>query len=107
MPPTPEAHMAAVIAKLTTQTGRSLEDWVELLRSAGLPKFKEQVDWLKQVHGVGHVAAQVIAWEAAKGPDYVEPTPEDWLAKQYAGPKPAWCRSMTGWQTWPGGWGTT
>ena len=60
------AKKRATMAKnLYEQTGRSVEDWVEIVRRSGTDSFKEVVDWLKSNHQLGHFQARLVA-EAAR-----------------------------------------
>lgn len=84
---TPEQMGAAIIANLPKRTGRTLEEWVEILKSQGPQIPKEQVQWLKSAHGLGHVQAQIVAGEANKRSDYVPLTAQELLDGQYSGRK--------------------
>ena len=55
-------------ANLGDKTGRSVDEWVELVNEAGLSGFSEIVDHLKSVHGLGHFQARLIA-ERSRRPD--------------------------------------
>lgn len=87
--PTPDDMQGAIIRNMPAKTGKTLEQWIEVVRAAALPKRKERVAWLKSEHGLTHVYAEIIVWEADKPDDYAEPTPDEVLAKQYGGPKAA------------------
>jgi hypothetical protein len=52
------------IVSLPAKTGRSLDEWVELVRSAGPPSEKERREWLKREHGLGTNTAWWIAGRA-------------------------------------------
>ena len=54
------------IDKLPEKTGRSLEQWIELVKKEGPSTEKERRDWLKTEHGMGTNAASWIA-ERAEG----------------------------------------
>jgi hypothetical protein len=61
----------AVIANLPEKTGKSLAQWLALLKKDGPAAPKEQVQWLKTVHHVGHVTAQcIVASTEGKGDEY-------------------------------------
>jgi predicted transport protein len=94
MPTSPQDMMRAVIANLPAKTGRDFESWVALTREQaiagqGMSKNGEVLNWLKREHGLGHSTAFIIATEALKPADYVEPTDEQLVDTQYAGPKAA------------------
>lgn len=64
MPKGPREMMQAVIANLPEKTGKSLQQWLALLKKDGPAESREQVKWLKTVHDVGHVTAQIIVASA-------------------------------------------
>ena len=83
------------IATLKAKTGRSLEEWVELVKAEGPPAEKERRDWLKGQFGLGTNSAWWIA-ERATGNSLgiAEDTPEGYLKAatayveaMFAGPK--------------------
>lgn len=49
------------IAELKQKSGRSLEEWLTLIRKSGPKSEKERRDWLKQEHGMGTNTASWIA----------------------------------------------
>lgn len=77
--------MASMIANMKEKTGKSLEEWIQILAKAGLAKHGEKVNLLKGEHGLTHGYANMIVHfekqEAAGGP----PAEEDLVAGQYAG----------------------
>src|SRR4051812_42943801 len=52
---------AAIIRNLAAKTGRSLDDWIALVRT-GAPegKRKDRIGWLQREHGLGHGQAAMI-----------------------------------------------
>ena len=56
----PQEMETAIIKNLPEKTGKSLEQWVELLAKENLSDKKEQMSLLKETHGVGHFQAQTI-----------------------------------------------
>ncbi len=57
---TPEEMEQAILRNLAKKTGKSLEQWFQVLSASGLSDKRELKDALKQSHGVGHVQAQTI-----------------------------------------------
>ncbi|MDP6932997.1 MAG: DUF4287 domain-containing protein [Myxococcota bacterium] len=51
---------AAIIKNLPDKTGKSLQEWLEVLRDSGLTEKKELKAHLKEAHGVGHFQTQTI-----------------------------------------------
>jgi hypothetical protein len=66
------------IADLPLKTGRSLEEWIVLVKKTGPPTEKERRQWLKQKHGLGTNSAWWIA-ERSDGKGDEEDTPEAYL----------------------------
>jgi predicted transport protein len=92
MPNSPQDMMRAVIANLPAKTGCDFESWLALTKeqaiaAGGMRKVGEVQNWLKREYGLGHSTAFIIAAEALKPDDYIEPTTEQIVAAQYVGPK--------------------
>ena len=56
----PEEMEAAMIRNLPGKTGKSLEEWCEVLRGSGLTEKRDLKKHLKEYHGVGHFQTQTI-----------------------------------------------
>src|SRR5229473_4411357 len=54
------------VATLKEKTGRSLQEWIKLVKRSGLKSEKERREWLKKEHGLGTNSAWWIA-ERAEG----------------------------------------
>jgi len=83
------------IAELKLKTGRTLEEWIALVKKDGPAGHLARRNWLKSKHKVGNNAAWWIV-ERAEGKGAEEDTPEGYLATavryvedQYAGKKSA------------------
>jgi hypothetical protein len=81
------------LAELKEKTGRSMEDWLALVKREGPTDEKSLREWLKTKHKLGTNSASWIA-ERAEGKGWEEDTPEAYLKaasryveEQYAGPK--------------------
>jgi hypothetical protein len=81
------------IAELPAKTGRSLEEWLRLVREEGPPTEAERRRWLKEKHGLGTNSAWWMA-ERAEGKGTEEDSPEgylkaaaEWVEAMYAGPR--------------------
>jgi hypothetical protein len=66
------------IAGLKEKTGRTLEEWIALVKESGPAGEKERRGWLKERHGLGTNAAWWIA-ERADGKGGEEDSPESYL----------------------------
>ena len=81
------------VAELKPKTGRSLEEWLALVKKEGPKEEKSRRDWLKSKHKLGTNSAWWIA-ERAEGKGIEDNDPEAYLQAavqyvevQYAGPK--------------------
>jgi hypothetical protein len=81
------------IAKLPEKTGRSLGEWIRLVKESGPPTEKERRDWLKSNYQLGTNSAWRIA-ERADGKGLEVGDPQTYLKAaaenveaMYAGPK--------------------
>ncbi len=74
--------MATMKANLLKNTGKSIDQWADLVRNSGLAKHGEQMTLLKETHGLGHGYANLICHTAKGSLDVPE---NDLLADQYAG----------------------
>ena len=81
------------LAELKEKTGRSLNEWIALVKKEGPKDEKSRCEWLKSKHKLGMNSAWWIA-ERAEGKGWEGDTPEAYLKAaiqyvkgQYAGPK--------------------
>jgi hypothetical protein len=89
------AMVAKWAAELPAKTGRSLDDWVQLLEKKGPASTKERVAWLRSEHGLGINGATWIAaraeqgsagWEDGDPAAYLKAA-ATYVEAMYAGPK--------------------
>lgn len=83
------------LAKLQSETGRTLEEWVAIVKKGGPSGHKARRDWLKSKHNINNNAAYWIV-DHAEGKESEEETPEGYLAaavryveEQYSGKRSA------------------
>lgn len=83
----PADRTAAGTASMQERTGRTLDEWVDLVRHAGLdPLQQDDVRrWLKDVHGIPQDLQGTIADAAARRAGWFEQTREDYADAMYAG----------------------
>lgn len=72
------AMVQSWVATLKEKTGRSLQEWVTLVKRSGPRTEKERREWLKKEHGLGTNAASWIA-ERAEGKATVDDDPQAYL----------------------------
>jgi hypothetical protein len=88
MAKSPEEMLTSMIANLPEKTGKSLEEWLAIVKASGLEKHGEVVKHLKGEHGLTHGYANLVAHEAKRS-DSPPIAEDDLVAAQYAGPKSA------------------
>jgi hypothetical protein len=76
-----------MISNFPERTGRSLDEWVALIRASGKTRHGEVVTMLKTEHGMSHGFANFAAITALKADD--APKGDDLVDAMYAGPKAA------------------
>jgi len=86
------AMVQKAIQDLPAKTGRSLDEWVKLIKKSGPKTEKERREWLKTEYGLGTNYAGWLA-ERAEGkgedgdPESYLRTAEGYVEKMFAGPK--------------------
>lgn len=81
------------IESLPEKTGRTLDEWIALVKSSGPPTEKERREWLKAEHAFGTNTAWHVA-ERCDGKGTEEDSPEaylqaaeEWVEDMFAGKK--------------------
>src|SRR6516164_2929793 len=87
MAKSPQEIKAAMIAGLREKTGKSLEDWLRILRATDLTKHKEIISLLKTRHGLTHGYANMIALQFLQSDSHTANDTDALVAAQYAGAK--------------------
>jgi hypothetical protein len=80
-----EEQIASQIANIERSTGRSMAEWIEIVRASGLEKHAQVVALLKAEHGLGHGNANRIAIETREADAGAAPSGDDLVASQYTG----------------------
>jgi hypothetical protein len=83
--------MSAVTDSMVERTGRTLAEWVTLVRAAGVDPLDQNAvrRWLRDVHGVKQNSQWAIADAAARDAGWVRPTVEEYVDAQYTGARAA------------------
>ncbi len=89
MAKTPEEAKASMIAGLKKKTGKSLDEWLAIIKPKGFAKHKEIMTHLKGDHGVTHGYANMIALQALQSDSHTADDPDSLIEAQYAGGKAA------------------
>lgn len=83
---TADAQLQSMIENLPAKTGKSLPDWLALLKDSGLEKHGAVVRQLKAEHGMTHGFANLVAHEFLRSAA-THADGDDLVAAQYAGRK--------------------
>ena len=81
------------VAELKQKTGRTLDEWIKLIKKEGPPTEQARRDWLKQQHGLGtHSAWWLAERSVGKGeetgdPDAYLTAAEKYVDEMFAGKK--------------------
>ncbi len=62
----PKDMELAIIRNLPKRTGKTLEQWIALVRKDGPPGKKARISWLESTYRIGHFQARTIASCAAR-----------------------------------------
>lgn len=89
MPRSPQDMVRAVSASMKERTGRTVEEWVELVQSTDLDPLDQKTvrRWLKSEHEVPQNSRYAIAHAAARDAGWTPPTVEEHVDRQYGGPR--------------------
>lgn len=81
--------MDAAVANLKERTGRSLEEWVQVVLGSGIDPhdLKAVRRWLKEEHGAKVNTRWHVADAAAKAAGWKRPSVEAFIDQQFAGSK--------------------
>ena len=74
--------LAKMDINLKEKTGKGVAEWAEIVKRSGLEKHGEQMQLLKETHGLGHGYANLVC-QTAKG--RLDANEDDLLADQYKG----------------------
>jgi hypothetical protein len=81
----PASYFPSIVAKY----GRSIPEWMALMRASGLTSHKELVEWLKSEHGFGHGHANaLVGFFLARGSERL--TVEEQVASLFPAAKAHW-----------------
>jgi len=72
---------------LKERTGRTLEEWVRILKKSGPPTERERIAWLKEAHGISTNYALWIAKRADGGGSAAAYDPDALVEEMFAGKK--------------------
>ena len=85
----PREMALKMIANLKEKTGKTLPQWLKIVKASKLEKHGQIVKMLKGDHGVTHGFASLIAHEHLGGTSFQAKPTDDLVGNQYAGKKEA------------------
>ena len=59
-----EKWFASIIASMKAETGKTLEEWVEIAKTSPEPTHHKRVKWFKAEHGLGQNRASIVLMKA-------------------------------------------
>ena len=74
-----------IIQNLRMNTGRSLEEWIDVLEAEGPQGTDERVQWLQEIESLDYLQAYTIVEEAEHPDANLPQTPQERLNAQFAG----------------------
>ena len=83
--PTIDDQMNNQIANIERSSGRSLAEWIDIVRASGIEKHGEAVAMLKTEHGLGHGNANLIVIKAREAAAGGAATEDELIASHYTG----------------------
>lgn len=88
-PKDPREMMDAMSRSMKERTGRTVGEWVEVVRGSGLDPLDQNAvrRWLKAEHGIPQNSQWAIADAAARAAGWTPPGPEEQIDRQYDGSK--------------------
>lgn len=88
-PRDPDEMMAAVAESMEERTGRTVEEWVELVLAGEVDPHDERAvrRWLEEKHDVDRDSRWAIADAAVRAAAWEPPTFDEHLERQYGGPE--------------------
>jgi hypothetical protein len=87
MAKSPQEIKAAMIAGLRDKTGKSMEEWLKIVKASGLSTHKEIMKLLKEKHKLTHGYANLIALGSLQSDSHTSEDPDSLVAAQYSGAK--------------------
>lgn len=90
MAKSPEEMAQTMINNLKAKTGKSLSEWLKVLKPESFEKHGQIMKFLKGEHGITHGFANLIATGFLRGEDSLVPTKadcDDLVSAQYSGAK--------------------
>lgn len=85
----PSDMMNSVRDSMKERTGKTLEEWVEVVKVSGIDPLDQKSvrNWLKSEHGILQNSQWAIADAAARAAGWVRPSVEGYIDAQYQGEK--------------------
>jgi hypothetical protein len=82
---TVDEQIANQVANIERTSGKSMAEWIDIVRASGLEKHGQQVAMLKADYGMGHGNANLVAIRAREAAAGGAPSDEELVETQYEG----------------------
>lgn len=80
---TPADYEKTFVETAKERTGRTVEEWLPVIKKTGLAKQKELTDWLKNEHKLNHMQATFLAGMYLNGGKVVYQNEDNLMAAQF------------------------
>jgi predicted transport protein len=80
-----DKSLQTMIDNLFAATGKTLDEWIEIVRKENFVKHGEMLTYLKQIHGLTHGYANLIAHKVKGSDAGSAENVDDLITKQYTG----------------------
>ncbi|MEZ5173118.1 MAG: DUF4287 domain-containing protein [Bacteroidia bacterium] len=77
--------LQTMIENLRTNSGKSLQEWIEIVRAQNLTKHSDIISYLKKEHGFTHGFANLVAHKSKQSDAGSAVDTESLVEKQYSG----------------------
>ncbi len=83
----PAKMMESMIRNFPEKTGKSLDEWLEVIKDCPLDGHKQRVDWLKKEHGMTHGYSLMVVNKAKEAAEGGPKTGDEMVDAQFSGKK--------------------
>ena len=83
----PEEMLDSMLENLKEKTGKTLDEWIAIVQSAGVEKHREIINYLKSEHGFTYGYANLVATKVREAGSGGPKTDAHLVDAQYSGPK--------------------
>jgi hypothetical protein len=83
----PEEILDGVLQNFKEKTGKTLDEWIEIVKESGVEKHREIINFLKSEHAFTYGYANLVATKVREAASGGPKTDDSLVEAQYTGPK--------------------